>query len=378
MLQWVEDISATSYSLQLSKNTAFDTLIYSNNTITTSRFTVPVGVLTNYQKYYWRVKTTSNLGTSNWSDIWNFTTTLALPAPPVLQSPDSSAVNVSLTPLLDWDDNPYSTYRLQVSTDPNFGSFILNNGGITISQFQISGGTLSNGVTYYWRVNATNSAGTSQWSVIWLFTTIVAAPVAPPILLSPPNGITGESATPTLDWTDVYGADHYRLQISPDSTFPSTNLTLDSVTLSSILTVRNGLLNSYTKYFWRARGQNNGGVGPWSDVWNFTTGLIGIRLLGMHIPTVFNLYNNYPNPFNPSTKIKFDIPEKMHSITQITHIKMVVYDILGRLVSTIYEGDLTPGTYEINWNPGSIASGIYLYRLVTDQNVSVKKMVYLK
>ncbi len=377
LLKWLEDVSVIHYQLQISVDSNFSTTAYDHSDLTISQITIPVGTLNNFTKYYWRVRTTNSFGTGQYSSVWNFTTILNIPAAPVLLSPLNSANSISLTPLLDWDDNPYSTYRVQISTDSIFSvSGTLINVSDSSSQYQVQPGTFINNVTYFWRVNATNSQGTGPWSVIWHFTTIVSAPVAPPILLFPPNGSTGISGNPTLDWSDVFSASNYILDLSADSLF-NTILIDTSINVSQV-TIPAGILTGLQKYYWRARAHNIGGFGPWSSVWNFTTGPIGIRHIGMEIPKVFKLYNNYPNPFNPSTKIKFDIPENSKTKTLITNVKLIVYDILGRTVVQIYNGDLSPGTYEVIWNAGHIASGIYFYRIVTNENVSVKKMVVLK
>ena len=126
-----------------------------------------------------------------------------------------------------------------------------------------------------------------------------------------------------------------------------------------------------TIYYWRVRGFNVGGFGPWSTVWSFTTGPVGINVISSEIPKSYKLYNNYPNPFNPSTKIRFDIPLSAHVILK-------VYDILGRLVSQIADLELKPGSYEASWNADNIASGIYFYRIETEQFTAVKKMLYVK
>ena len=72
----------------------------------------------------------------------------------------------------------------------------------------------------------------------------------------------------------------------------------------------------------------------------------------------FELFQNYPNPFNPSTTIAFSIPRR-------EYVSLVIFDILGRLVETVAEGVYEPGRYQVTWNAGPFASGIYVYRLQT-------------
>jgi hypothetical protein len=97
----------------------------------------------------------------------------------------------------------------------------------------------------------------------------------------------------------------------------------------------------------------------------------GLKRNTEQIPRYFNLYQNYPNPFNPNTILKFDIPA-------VTNAKMVIYDISGKEVCSIILGKLGPGTYEINWNASNLSSGIYFYKLITNNYSLSKKMIVLK
>ena len=92
----------------------------------------------------------------------------------------------------------------------------------------------------------------------------------------------------------------------------------------------------------------------------------------INIPREFMLYNNYPNPFNPSTKIVFTVKEA--NLTTLT-----VYNTLGEIVATLFNGTAEPGQlYEFQINGKDLASGIYIYQLRSGENVSVKKMMMMK
>ncbi|MDI6766393.1 MAG: T9SS type A sorting domain-containing protein [Bacteroidota bacterium] len=92
---------------------------------------------------------------------------------------------------------------------------------------------------------------------------------------------------------------------------------------------------------------------------------------GKQIPTQFALMQNYPNPFNPTTTIAFDVPTK-------SNVSLIVYDILGKEVMRLVEGEYEPGSHTIEADLSSLASGVYLYRLNANNFVSVKKMVFAR
>jgi hypothetical protein len=89
------------------------------------------------------------------------------------------------------------------------------------------------------------------------------------------------------------------------------------------------------------------------------------------IPKTFFLGQNYPNPFNPSTTIRFSLPKSCH-------VTLKIYNILGRKVETLVEGERKVGEYEIQWTPEGLASGIYFYRLQAGELGETKRLVFLK
>jgi photosystem II stability/assembly factor-like uncharacterized protein len=108
-------------------------------------------------------------------------------------------------------------------------------------------------------------------------------------------------------------------------------------------------------------------------------GVTGFIKTGKHIPDKFALYQNYPNPFNPATIINYDI-------TITGFVRLSVYDVLGREVSTIVNQTQSPGKYQVEWDASNYPSGVYFYKLVvsgakpliTAQYTETKKMVLIK
>ncbi|MEO8514425.1 MAG: hypothetical protein ABI543_12765, partial [Ignavibacteria bacterium] len=98
--------------------------------------------------------------------------------------------------------------------------------------------------------------------------------------------------------------------------------------------------------------------------YNPRSSIIGIHQISTEVPQDFSLSQNYPNPFNPSTKIKFSIPlSRGMSEGRGVFTSIIVYDNLGREVSTLVNQQLAPGTYEADFDGTRLSSGTYYYRL---------------
>jgi photosystem II stability/assembly factor-like uncharacterized protein len=133
-------------------------------------------------------------------------------------------------------------------------------------------------------------------------------------------------------------------------------------------------INAYTGY---TVGENGG-------IWKTTTGggaFSGIETIQTDIPSEFKLYQNFPNPFNSSTKICFDIPQVHLSKgwdKSSTAITIKVFNMLGSEVSTLVNEDLIPGKYKVDFHSNNYPSGIYFYKLMTDRYTEIRKMIILK
>jgi len=116
---------------------------------------------------------------------------------------------------------------------------------------------------------------------------------------------------------------------------------------------------------YRLKSIDNDGSFQYSDVIEVNAG-----------PLSYELSQNFPNPFNPTTRIKFTIPSvgKQNTVS----IKLKVYDILGNEVATLVDEEKEAGTYEVEFSAANLASGIYIYRLQTAEFIDTKKMVLLR
>jgi len=195
-LSWFASVGASTYRLQVSPNSDFSGPVFNDSTITgTSQ---PITGLTVGTIYYWRVNAKNAAGTSAYSSR-NFTTTLALLQPPLLAVPADGDTVITTSPTLSWNASVgAATYRLQVdSTSAAFNNIVFNDSTITTLSTPVSG--LINGKTYFWRVNAKNSGGTSAYSNIWQFTVIPLAP--PPVSLLGSASTYGLMATAAITST---------------------------------------------------------------------------------------------------------------------------------------------------------------------------------
>jgi transcriptional regulator CtsR len=151
--------------------------------------------------YYYRVRAYNTAGNSAYSNEASATTLPPPPPAPTLKSPASASTVPNLTPRLEWNASSGAvSYGIQISTSSSFANLVVNETGITNLYYDIAPGILKWNTTYYWRVNARNSFGsTSSWSTSRYFKTAVGPPPnAPSDLIA--NTIS--SSQINLTWQD--------------------------------------------------------------------------------------------------------------------------------------------------------------------------------
>ncbi len=291
------------------------------------------------------------------------------PSPPDLILPANGSVNVVINPLLKWTQvNGSTNYHLQISTDSNFSSLVLNDSTIQTNQKTVQ---LQSQTKYYWRVRAKNNAGWSLFSQIWSFTT-KSNPPLPPVLNSPPKGASGVSLPVEFKWFVSQGAENYSLLVAEDSSFSNPVV---NQTIFDTFYVSDNLFPNKT-YFWKVMANSFSGLSSSSEIWYFTTLITDVS--DSHIQTDgFFLSQNFPNPFNSITTIVYGVAE--NSIVELS-----VYNFLGEIIYKINFESLDSGVYKHHLNfseltsKSDLPSGIYFYHLKTKNFSAIKKMVYLK
>jgi len=289
------------------------------------------------------------------------------PAVPLLVSPSSGTAAVSTSPTLRWYASSGATlYRLQLSSDSTFSTTAVDQSEIRDTSISVSG--LLNDTTYYWRVRASNAGGTSSYSVVWSFRTVAAA-LATPTHVFPPNRATGISTNPTLRWNAFVGATSYRLQVATDSTFSAS--IVDRSAISDTSYQVGGLFDG-TLYYWHVKATYTGGTTAFSTPWSFrTTGSTSVEHTSSPAPTDYALSQNYPNPFNPSTVICYQLPTG-------GYVTLKLFNALGQQVATLVDGIQDAGFKSITFDASQLPSGVYFYRLQAGAFVENRKMLLVK
>lgn len=99
--------------------------------------------------------------------------------------------------------------------------------------------------------------------------------------------------------------------------------------------------------------------------------ITGVQTVPEVLPKAFWLYQNFPNPFNPVTTIRFAVPK-------ISHVQIAVFDLLGRQVMTLVDKEMSPGEYTIQVHGEGLGSGIYFYRMSASGFVQTRRFIVLK
>lgn len=236
--------------------------------------------------------------------------------------------------------------QLQLQDYQTYFPLFWENPGVKgITLWGYAQGNIWRQYAYLLRADATERPAL-QWLRIYVASPAVVSPV----------GLTGVPRNPTLVWRSSAPASSYRVQVSADSAFGS--LLVNSPVSDTTVTL--SPLTANSKFYWRVSAMNANGTSAPSAVASFTTGdqIVAVHYEIPSIPGEFNLHRNYPNPFNPSTTFLYDVPFG-------SHVKIAVYDVLGRVVAHLVDQFKDPGSHQVVWRPESgLGSGVYLIRLV--------------
>lgn len=197
---------------------------------------------------------------------------------------------------------------------------------------------------------------------------LLTIPVVPTLIL-PPDTAVNQLQNVTLLWDSNAYATTFRVQLSTDSVF--NTIYFDTTVANTPLQMKSNFLLLGTKYFWRVNATNTLGTSGWSEVWSFTVRTVGINQISSEVPSSYKLFNNYPNPFNPVTKIKFQIPKT-------SYVELKVFDITGKTVATLVNQNIREGIYETVFDASMLSSGVYFVKMQADNYGKIIKTALIK
>ncbi len=351
-LIWEHLPDAALYRIQLSPDPTFTSIGFELTSMNTE---VEVQGLRKGVKYYWRIQVENDEGSAGpWSDIGIFTTFIELP-----EAPQRGAISVHPARpdlFVSWHSVDLADqYYVQLSRFEDFSSIARNT--ITVDTFATIQSAME-GVTYYWRVHARNVAGIGPWSDVGEYTAIL-----------PPADLTAESTGPyeiTLRWRDISRTeDGYVIQRKSDTdeSYVSVDSVGANITVYTDITAQSNVM-----YIYRVAAYKGGSMSAFT---NETSPIVVNIDREEGLPSTYAIKPNYPNPFNPSTVIGYDLPVA-------SDVRLTVFDLLGREVSTLVNGSMQAGSHQAVFDANGLSSGIYVYVLQAGGYQLTGKMVLMK
>ena len=318
---------ASQYTVHISTDAGFSTTGY-DSTLSSSTAYILMNTLKAFTQYYWKVRSIRAADTSHWSDVWSFTTVPDVLETPVLISPVNKSIEVPADTLLVWGSIAYAaSYRMQLSSWASKPPTVILDTILSATSCAVRNLPLS--TQYSWGVLASNTYGSSEWSTVWTFNTILVPPGVT-MLSYPKDSSRGNGSLVNLRWLPNSEEVWYRIQLATDDQFATLLLDTTNVTQTDC---RVFSLSPATTFFWRVRAENKAGAGPWSKVWKFTTlPVVGVAADRHPAPAGIVLEQNYPNPFHDHTTIAFAATGGSKVVGSLR-----VYDVLGRVVAVLFE-----------------------------------------
>jgi hypothetical protein len=307
--------------------------------------------------YEYRLKAFNSQAESEYSN----TADITLPSyiVPIPIAPLDGAQNVDQPVEISWGTSEGALqYRIELSDVPDFSNIVFD---LESPDLSVSVGGLDLLTVYYWRVRAIYNFGQSNWSEVWWFKTSDVVPVELiSFNLELIENIKVELAWITATETNNLGfaverksQNHDWEQISFVKGFGN------SIEIRDYLFIDVRPPVGFLEY--RLKQIDFNGKFVYSNILS----------INIDIPTQYNLEQNRPNPFNPTTKINYTIPES-------GRIKIEIFNMLGQKVEELENTYKEPGNYSIDFDAGNLSSGIYYYSLSTDKFYACKKMILLK
>ena len=319
--------------------------------------------------YHYRLTATNAGGTSLGDDTTFSTLTPA--APPAAATRGATAITAS-SAQLNGTVNPNgtaATYHFEYGTTSGYGtSTSPQNAGSGTSPLAVNAAIagLSAATTYHYRVVATDTAGTSRGND----TTFVTAAV----VVTPPAVVTGTADSVSTTGCRLTGtvnpnghATTFHFEYGPTASYGSSTQQGDAGSGTSAVAV-SAMLQSLTPgatYHYRIAASNSGGSSFGADS---TAATMEIPPPPQAPPKKYVLLQSYPNPFNPTTRIRYGIPAA-------ARVKLIVFNALGQPIATLVDAAQDKGYYEVVFDGTNLASGTYFYRIQAGDYMEVRRIL---
>lgn len=267
-LTWSGAARATSYTVQVATTSDFGTTTFAQTGVTGTSVAIPTGRLSPGTTYFWRVLALNSAGQTP-SPVRTFAT-LAAPGGFSVASPANSASGVRLPVSLSWGaSNGAVSYSVIIASDAAFTQVVLSESGLTGTSFDVPEGVIQEGRDYWWRVLATNPAGSAMAQPSAARFTTLGAPEAF-ALVNPTNNATQVLVPTPLAWAPSRFASTYRVEVATDEAF--TNRVVNRGGLAATTTIlTSGDIQPGTTYWWRVTAENEIDLTGSSQTFTFTT-----------------------------------------------------------------------------------------------------------
>jgi phosphodiesterase/alkaline phosphatase D-like protein len=374
LAKWNASSGATGYFLDVSSSSAFDGGFILNNANVGNAISYTVTGLAAGTSYYYRVRANNSYGLSSNSNVIT-AVTLTPPAPsaPVATAASNSTQNGFQA---KWNASSGATgYRLDVSTSSKFTGFVTgyNNKDVgNTTAFAVTG--LSPLTTYYYRVRAYNTGGTSANSNRITVTTLSSLGI-PAASSATYITTTGFSA----NWGQAAGASGYYLDVATNSTFTTYVKNYKNKNVGNVLTSAVTGLTAARTYYYRVRAYNAAETSANSNSIIVTTSAslkaAEIGWPGQPSDQVAS-FTCYPNPFSDQMTISYSVTGKGKTTLEIL-------DITGRVVKTLVNEVQETGLYRVTWDAGGndtyhLNAGIYIAKFSSGDYSGSLKIIYRK
>ncbi|MCX6162604.1 MAG: M43 family zinc metalloprotease [Ignavibacteriae bacterium] len=283
---------------------------------------------------------------------------------------------------------------------PTAWQWTFDGGNPAVSNQQNLSVTYPNAGLFSVKLKVSNAYGTDSVNYV-NYVKVFGVNMSPFSVVYPPsytfiNTNLSDTARNIFTWakSSSHPSVKYKWKIRKYGTSAEVSINSNNNGSDSLISLRNGFLDSLATGFggssdtvtciWRVFSYNGSDslLSQNQNLVYLIRHTVGIKVISSNVPAEYKLFQNYPNPFNPVTKINFDVSvchsgEGRNQFVSLI-VSLIIYDALGREVSTLVNEKLNPGSYSVDFNASHLSGGVYFCRMQSADFTDVKKLVLLK